>query len=63
MMGELPETIFLCIAPQDYGGELDNTMSPAMHKAFPAMEKLLLKELEKLQLQPLKREVSRKASA
>ncbi len=63
MMGELPETIFLCIAPQQYGGELNNTMSRVMLDAFPAMEKLLLEELDKRQLLPLKREVSEQISA
>ena len=45
LMGEQPETIFLCIAPQEYGGELRTGMNPVMHEAFPAMERLLLKEL------------------
>ena len=45
LMGEQPETIFLCIAPQEYGGELQTEMTPVMHEAFPAMEKLVFKEL------------------
>ncbi len=45
MMGALPVTIFLCIAPKDYGGKMNMVMSPDMFAAFPAMERLLLKEL------------------
>jgi hydrogenase maturation protease len=58
MMGELPETVFLCIAPRQYGGELNNTMSRIMHDSFPTMEKLLFKELKNRPLLPSKREVS-----
>ena len=56
LMGALPETIFLCITPQDYGGEMDLTMTPIMYSSFPAMEKLLIKELSGWQLSPNRRE-------
>ncbi len=58
MMAALPETIFLCIAPQDYGGEMDMVMSPVMFAAFPAMEKLLLRELSAWQVCPIPKEVN-----
>jgi hydrogenase maturation protease len=54
MMGELPETIFLCIAPETYGGELATGMTPVMYRAFPAMERLLLKELAAIGIEPAK---------
>jgi Ni,Fe-hydrogenase maturation factor len=51
LMDELPEVIFLCIVPEIYGiMELD--MTPKMTGAFPAMERLLLQELEKLEIKP-----------
>ena len=56
LMDELPETIFLCIAPQNYGGEMNPIMSPIMYDSFPAMEKLLLNELAGWQLTPNRRE-------
>lgn len=58
MMGALPETIFLCITPKDYGGEMDMAMSPVMLEAFPAMEKLLLKELNSWQVTLSQREAA-----
>ncbi len=56
LMDALPETIFLCITPQDYGGEMNPTMTPIMYDSFPAMEKLLLNELAGWQLTPNRRE-------
>jgi len=47
LMEELPETIFLCIVPKDYG-EMNLEMTPIMREKFPVMEKLLLEELSKL---------------
>ena len=47
LMDELPQTIFLCIVPQDYG-EMNMEMTSAMQEKFPVMEKLLLTELSKL---------------
>jgi len=52
LMDKLPETIFLCIAPQEYGGELCTEMSPLMKQAFPALEKLLFTELTSCGLTP-----------
>ena len=47
LMDELPEIIFLCIVPQNYG-EMNLKMTTAMQEKFPAMEKLLLAELSRL---------------
>ncbi len=52
MIDALPETVFLCITPQDYGGEMDLAMTPVMFDAFPAMEELFLKELDRWQIIP-----------
>lgn len=56
LMGEQPETTFLCIAPQEYGGdELCTGMTPAMHEAFPTMEKLVFRELAACGISPRRR--------
>jgi hydrogenase maturation protease len=47
LMDELPQTLFLCIVPQDYG-EMKMGMTEALQEKFPVMEKLLLTELSKL---------------
>ena len=47
LMDELPETIFLCIVPQDFG-DMNMEMTPVMREKFPVMEKFLLAELSKL---------------
>jgi hydrogenase maturation protease len=47
LMGELPEVIFLCIIPENYG-TMELEMTPKMTEAFPAVETLLLQELAKL---------------
>jgi hydrogenase maturation protease len=44
LLDELPQTLFLCIVPQDYG-EMNLEMTPLMEEKFPVMEKLLLAEL------------------
>ncbi len=61
MMGKLPETIFLCITPQNFGGEMEMSMSPVMFEAYPAMEKLFLKELAGWQLIPDRRKALERA--
>jgi hydrogenase maturation protease len=50
LMEECPEVVFLCIVPQSYGGDMDLEMTPLMLESFPKMEKLLLKELERLKV-------------
>jgi len=57
LMDELPETIFLCITPQDYGGEMNPTMTQLMYDSFPAMEKFFLKELAEWLLTPARHEL------
>lgn len=47
LMGDSPEVIFLCIAPAKYG-DMNMEMTPLMREKFPAMEKLLLAELSRL---------------
>ena len=47
LLDELPETLFLCIVPQNYG-EMNLEMTAMMQEKFPVMEKLLLTELSKL---------------
>ena len=47
LMDELPETLFLCIVPQDYG-DMNLEMTPVMREKFPVMEQFLLEELSKL---------------
>jgi hydrogenase maturation protease len=55
LLGESPDTIFLCIVPQDYK-DLRMEMSPFLYDKFADMEKLLLAELAKfnikLEIQP-----------
>jgi hydrogenase maturation protease len=47
LMGELPESTFLCIVPKSYG-IMKLEMTEPMKDAFPAMERLLLDELKAL---------------
>jgi hydrogenase maturation protease len=47
LMDELPEVVFLCIIPKEYGG-MNMEMTTLMREKFPAMEKLLLDELDRL---------------
>lgn len=49
LMDELPETVFLCIVPENYGA-MNLEMTNAMRDKFPAMEKLLLTELSRLNI-------------
>ncbi|HDS15520.1 MAG TPA: hydrogenase maturation protease [Proteobacteria bacterium] len=50
MMGRLPETVFLCITPEKYGGQMEIGLTPAMYEAFPAMEKIFFQQLSHWQL-------------
>jgi hydrogenase maturation protease len=61
MLDDLPETIFLCIAPQEYGGEMNMTMTETMYQAFPKMAELLLKELSRWQITPVESAAIRQA--
>lgn len=51
MLGEAPETIFLCIVPEKYK-DLDMNMSGFLFDKFNDIERLLLSELEKLNISP-----------
>ncbi len=47
MLGEMPETTFLCIVPAQYQ-EMDLEMTPVLRDKFPILENLLLQELARL---------------
>jgi len=51
LLGEAPETIFLCVIPENYK-DLDMNMSGFLFDKFPDVEKLLISELEKLDIRP-----------
>lgn len=51
LLGEAPETIFLCIVPVNYK-DLNMNMSGVLYDKYGDMEKLLLSELEKLNIRP-----------
>ena len=50
LMDESPDVVFLCIVPEKYG-DMDLEMTPLMREKFPAMEKLLLAELSRLNVE------------
>ncbi len=52
LMGQCPETVFCCIVPQEYGGEMEMGMTPLMESRFEPMEALVLKELEAIGIAP-----------
>lgn len=47
MLGEMPETTFLCIVPAQYQ-EMDLDITPILREKFPILKDLLLKELARL---------------
>jgi len=47
LMDECPDIVFLCIVPEKYG-DMKMEMTPLMPEKFPAMEKLLIAELSRL---------------
>jgi len=51
MLGECPDLIFLCIAPERYK-EMELEMTAAVRSRFPAMEALLMEELAKRGIKP-----------
>lgn len=51
LIGDSPETVFLCIVPYDYG-DMNLEMTEKIREHFPKMEELLLNELEKLGISP-----------
>lgn len=53
LLGEAPEVVFLCIVPADFR-EMELEISPLLKEKFPVMEKLLLKELQRHSISPVK---------
>lgn len=51
LIGEAPETVFLCLVPERYG-EMDLEMTAAVRERFPAAEQLLLEELSRCHIYP-----------
>ena len=51
LIGDSPETIFLCIVPYEYG-EMNLDMTEQIKDRFQKMEELALKELKKLNIIP-----------
>jgi len=47
MLGEMPDTIFLCIVPEQYQ-EMDLHLTPVLENKFPVVEQALLKEMARL---------------
>jgi hydrogenase maturation protease len=47
MMGEMPDTVFLCIVPEQYQ-EMDLHLTPALRDKFPVVEQALLQEMTRL---------------
>ena len=45
---------FICIVPNEYGGDMDLEMAPLMKEKFPETEKLLLNELSRLNITSLR---------
>lgn len=54
LMDQYSEVVFICIAPKEYGGDMDLEMAPLMKEKFPETEKLLLNELSRLNITPLR---------
>lgn len=51
LIEELPETIFICIVPENFS-DMRLEMTPALQERFPIVEKVLLRELERLNHYP-----------
>ncbi|MDR0476429.1 MAG: hydrogenase maturation protease [Desulfobulbaceae bacterium] len=47
MLGEMPDTVFLCIVPEQYQ-EMDLDLTPVLRDKFPVVEQALLKEMARL---------------
>jgi len=47
MLGEMPETTFLCIVPDQYK-DMNLDITPALKEKFPVLEEILLQELSRL---------------
>jgi hydrogenase maturation protease len=53
LIDELPDVIFLCIVPYEYK-DMGLELTPLMQEKFPEVEKLLLQELSRYGIKPLK---------
>jgi hydrogenase maturation protease len=53
LLEEAPEVVFLCIVPADFR-EMELEISPLLKEKFPVMEKLLLEELQRHSITPVK---------
>jgi len=51
LIGDSPETVFLCIVPYEYG-DMNLEMTDKIKERFPKMEELLLKELKNFKVVP-----------
>jgi hydrogenase maturation protease len=49
LLDELPQTVFLCIVPHNYG-EMNLEITPIMQEKFPLMERFLLEELSRINI-------------
>jgi hydrogenase maturation protease len=55
LIDQSPNAVFLCIVPAQYDAHnMQVGMTPLMHERFVAMEKFLLKELEALDIYPVR---------
>ena len=54
LIGRIPEVVFLVIVPEKYG-DMVLEMTPRMHEKYHDMERLLLAELSRLDISPIKK--------
>ena len=47
MLGEMPDTVFLCVVPEQYQ-EMNLHLTPVLQDKFPVVEQALLKEMARL---------------
>ena len=47
MLGEMPDTVFLCVVPEQYQ-EMNLELTPVLRDKFPVVEQALLKEMARL---------------
>jgi len=47
MLGEMPDTVFLCIVPERYQ-DMEMRLTPTLQDKFPVVEQALLKEMARL---------------
>ena len=47
MLGEMPDTVFLCVVPEQYQ-DMDLQLTPVLQDKFPVVERALLQEMARL---------------